>query len=401
MSHTTDDRATPPDAPQGFRPADPDPYAAAPHQGLILAGLETVMLPGRLYDVRCFEDYETEDGRCRNVYTWRSADPHRLAAAAYRFSLDGANCHLSLNPVIAGRYDFAFADHAPSRPGGRGAGTADIARRDWLLLDVEYDRPSETPTTDAEQAATLEVVRGVIETLAARGWGRPLLIDSGNGYHLRYRCDLPAEDDLLHKRVLRAAEAVANAGGVKVDQTVHNADRLARIAGTVNRKGAATVERPHRLCRLLDPGDGTVVPTELIEQFAATAPAVRPRAAGGRVPVAGPPRGGGGRMTARALDLFMAEHLPDADGPHPWVDGARRWVLPVCPWDLTHEDRAAFVVQFPGGGVQAGCHHDGCDGLGFRDLVELFVDDAGDDGTPPCIAAARARARRRGPRTSR
>ena len=376
MSQQTASRAIPPDAPPGFRPADPGPHAAAPHHGLILAGLMTVMLPGRLYDARFFHEVPGEDGPDLDIYTWRSADPHALAAEAYWASLHGANCYLSLNPVTPGEHDFAFADLVPNRPGGRGAGTKGIDRRDWLLFDVEFDRPTKTAATDAEQAATLAVVLKLIETLAARGWGRPVLIDSGNGYHLRYRCDLPADDGRLHERVLRAAAALMNAGGVKVDLSVHNADRIVRLVGTVNRKGDATAERPHRLCRLLDPGDGAIVPTPLIEEFAAAAPAVRPaaavRSAGGRPLTFGILRGGGGRMTAEQLDLFVAEHLPDADGPHPWADGARKWVLPVCPWNSEHDDRAAFVLQFPGGVVTAGCHHDGCAGRGWRDLVENF-----------------------------
>ena len=371
MSQQTTSRAIPPDAPDGFRPADSGPHAAAPHHGLILAGLMTAMLPGRLYDVRFFQEVPGKDGPDLDIYTWRAADPHDLAAEAYWASLHGANCYLSLNPVIPGPHGFAFADFAPNRPGGRGAGKKDIDRRDWLLFDVEFDRPTKTAATDAEQAATLAVVRELTETLAARGWGRPVLIDSGNGYHLRYRCDLAADDGRLHERVLRAAAALTNAGGVKVDLSVHNADRIVRVVGTVNRKGDATANRPHRLCRLLGPGDGAVVPTSLLEEFAATAPAAH-AATGCRPRAAGAPRGGGGRMTAEQLDLFVAEHLPDADGPHPWADGARKWVLPVCPWNTEHDDRAAFVLQFPGGGVTAGCHHDGCAGRGWRDLVENF-----------------------------
>ena len=99
-------------------------------------------------------------------------------------------------------------------------------------------------------------------------------------------------------------------------------------------------------------------------------------------------------MSPAELDEWMALRLPEAEGPRPWRDGARRWVLPVCPWNAEHDNDSAYVVQFAGGGVQAGCHHNGCSGRGWRDLVALFLPGAA-AGTPPCIAAAWARPRRR------
>jgi hypothetical protein len=47
-----------------------------------------------------------------------------------------------------------------------------------------------------------------------------------------------------------------------------------------------------------------------------------------------------------------------------------RWVLAVCPFDSSHTNGSAFVVQFASGAIAAGCLHNSCNGLGWRELRE-------------------------------
>lgn len=54
----------------------------------------------------------------------------------------------------------------------------------------------------------------------------------------------------------------------------------------------------------------------------------------------------------------------------PWA-GGRKWVLNPCPWNPEHTNRAAFIVQFGNGAIAAGCHHNGCQGRGWRELRDL------------------------------
>jgi hypothetical protein len=59
-------------------------------------------------------------------------------------------------------------------------------------------------------------------------------------------------------------------------------------------------------------------------------------------------------------------------GPHPWKQG-RKWIFSVCPWNPDHRNRSAFILQFPSGGIDASCHHNGCVGKDWpalRDMVE-------------------------------
>ncbi len=90
------------------------------------------------------------------------------------------------------------------------------------------------------------------------GWPEPILADSGNGAHLLYRIDLPANDDGLVKRVLEGLAFRFDDAEVRVDTTTHNPARIWKLYGTLAAKGDDTDERPHRLARL------TYVPEQLV-----------------------------------------------------------------------------------------------------------------------------------------
>ncbi len=72
-----------------------------------------------------------------------------------------------------------------------------ILRRRSLLVDVDPDRPSGISATNEEKEAAHKKAREIYDYLKARGWHRPVVADSGNGYHLVYRVDLPCDDGNL------------------------------------------------------------------------------------------------------------------------------------------------------------------------------------------------------------
>ncbi|MFH5804461.1 hypothetical protein [Alienimonas sp. DA493] len=382
-----------------FGPHASEPVAQHVYDAL---GLETET--GEIRELRCFRPLHDENGELvlgaggrpqTEKWRWRAADRYQLACHADEASALGFQVYRTLNPLQPEVLPNLPLDR-PDQPWGPSASANDVLRRTHLFVDVEAERPSGTSATDEEVDAARDLLDVLAVELRAAGWPWPLRRSSGNGCHGLYRVDLPADDGGLVERALAALAARHPGGPAKVDTTVADANRLIRLAGTVNRKGEATAERPHRLCTLNDPGDAVVVRTPLIAGLAAEAPTVVAgagqtvgRGAGGAV------RGGGGRPRTRAaLDRFMATFLPDADGPRPYRDGGRLWVLPVCPWNPLHDDRAAFVLQFAGGGVHAGCHHNGCSGRGWRDLERLFAPGGPSAPVPPSVARANARNRR-------
>ncbi len=197
----------------------------------------------------------------------------RLAQRALELEPRCKGVYVTLNPVN------------PALAGSRRATNLDdVVRRRWLMVDLDPVRPADVSSTDEEKRESFEVLERVREALRGRGWPDPVTADSGNGYHLLYRIDLPVNDGALVRRVLRALDREYSTARVKIDRTVFNPGRLVKLYGTVVRKGESTAERPHRqACVVQVPQELRVVPRELLEQVAARASS--PRAAQAARPV--------------------------------------------------------------------------------------------------------------------
>lgn len=143
------------------------------------------------------------------------------------------------------------------------AADAHIASRNWLLLDFDPPRPKDTNSTDGEKAAAHQQAERCRDELTAIGWPAPTVIDSGNGYHLRYHINLP-NDAAAHELVRSVLRSLAGRYSM-LDVTNHNAARVAKLPGTWARKGEGTAERPHRVSVLLSEGSGVVTEAQLRE----------------------------------------------------------------------------------------------------------------------------------------
>lgn len=177
-------------------------------------------------------------------------DLDEAVEAAYRLS-DG-QVYYSLNPIAVD---------------AKRASKGTVTRRRWLLGDIDPVRPADVSSTDAEKDAAGDVACRVTDYLMDHGWPAPLMIDSGNGWHLLYAVDLP-NDALSHqlcKAVLAHLGSIHDTDAAKVDPKTHDAARIAKLPGTLARKGVSTPERPHRMCRIAyEPDEIEIVPTDLI-----------------------------------------------------------------------------------------------------------------------------------------
>lgn len=141
------------------------------------------------------------------------------------------------------------------RPEGKkkiSATDKDTDRRRWLVVDVDPVRPANVSATDDEKAAARKVLDGIREDLNARGWPGPMVVDSGNGFHLWYPIGLPADDGGLVERTLKALAARHDTTAAKVDTSLFNASRIIKLPGTWARKGDSIPNRPHRMARVLE-----------------------------------------------------------------------------------------------------------------------------------------------------
>ncbi len=280
-------------------------------------------------------------------------DAAALVDAAQKVDGKARGVFVTLNPVDPAL--LARANNRVKKPDATSS-DSDITRRRWLMVDLDPTRPSGISSTDAEKSASEAVMKDVGRYLRTYGFANPVVADSGNGYHLLYRVDLLPEDGGLIKRCLEALAFRFDTDAVTIDQAVSNPARMTKLYGTLARKGDATGDRPHRRSRLMHvPQPLVAVDQELLEQL------------GDEQPMATVATAIVGEFN---VDDFLRRNGLAVGSAAPWRDG-RKWVLSTCPFDSTHTDGAAYVVQHASGAIAAGCHHNGCTGKSWADLRQI------------------------------
>lgn len=302
-------------------------------------------LPGRVVELRALK---VKGVRGKGVVSGYFDNVNDFVEAALKLNGKCEGVYATINelrPELLARAHNRLVEQ-PERTTQEG----DVARRVRLMIDIDPKRASGISSTDAELDVAKTLAKEVIDFLSGLGYPEPARCVSGNGIHVHYAIDLPVADEQLVKRCLSALAFRFNRSAVQIDQTVHSAAQLAKVYGTVARKGDALPERPHRQSRIKLPDGGLqVVPRDLLERLADSVPHVDTKV--GAKPIAE-----GDRLDVDAL-LSAAGVQVSKCGP--W-NGGTRWVLAVCPFNPDHADGAAFIVQLHTGGLAAGCKHNSC-----------------------------------------
>jgi hypothetical protein len=264
---------------------------------------------------------------------------------------------------------------------GQLAADKDVIRRRRLLIDVDPIRDPQVSATDQEKALALETTQKVRDYLREdTGWPDPVLLDSGNGYHLIYAINLPDDDAGLVKRVLAALAQRFDASQVKIDQAVYNPARICKLPGTLARKGDSTPDRPHRRAYLMEtPGRPEVVPRAKLELLAAEAPAPDPP------PHAGNGRAGSGEYQSRLMvDRWLAARgVGFRVKAEPDAKGRTVYVLKACPFDPGHGDPDSCIMQAGDGQLSARCLHNSCASRNWHDFKEAIGPPDPEHWDPP------------------
>ena len=251
------------------------------------------------------------------------------------------------------------------RPAGREPTTADsdIICRRWLLIDCDAKRASGIPSSEQEHTLALEKAQEIRKGFASMDWSEPYITDSGNGAQLMYRIDLPTDDNGLVQNVINSVAAVSS-DAVDIDISVFNPARIWRLPGTMNCKGDSTVERPHRLARILTtPDEIKVVSKEQLEKACTVS-----------VPAKNVVSVQNTLVSDFDLDTWINTHCTDISGPENWKDG-RKWVFDVCPFNSSHTNRSAVITQQGNGAISFKCHHNSCQGNDWKALRDMFEPD--------------------------
>jgi hypothetical protein len=208
--------------------------------------LRTITAPGDIIEIRALND----GGSASFLFT----DMRMAARVALKLNSEcGANVYYTVNPISPDSRT-ARSHHplnVPRLRGTRSASDDEIQRVAWYPIDIDPVRPSGTASTDAQLAEAHATMERLRTDRANAGWPEPIIICSGNGYHLLYKADGPIENSIDWRGALRALAARFDTPTVKIDPAVGNLSRILRLAGFYNRKGEATEERPHRLARAI------------------------------------------------------------------------------------------------------------------------------------------------------
>jgi len=175
------------------------------------------------------------------------------ALQQYAMSPKNPGIYFVLNP-----FDAELMARASNRFQERANDTTqdvDIKSRRWFFIDCDPKRKTGISSTEAEWEAAKAKAEAVREWLASElSFPAPVLCSSGNGFHLHYQIDLPADDESrdMVKNCLRALAAKFDDEAVTIDTKVFNAARICKLYGTMARKGDHTDHRPHRMSQILE-----------------------------------------------------------------------------------------------------------------------------------------------------
>jgi hypothetical protein len=172
-------------------------------------------------------------------------DQCKVAFEQYALKLNslGFNIYTVMNPV---RADF-------NGPGA--AKDQDIYCRDLLLIDIDRVGDTSVPASQTELDAAKALARKVSGEMTERGWGPPITVMSGNGYHLYYvlvGIDNTPDSEAMVRGTLTRLAAAFNNDIVGIDITVYNASRITKVPGTIMRKGIESEDRLYRMAVVCD-----------------------------------------------------------------------------------------------------------------------------------------------------
>jgi hypothetical protein len=325
--------------------------------------VEILFSPGDVVELRTFKDGATFSGYFDNL--------EGLVEAAAKHDGRGHDVYITLNklPEEIGSRRYNRVD----RMKGRDASTSDkdVERRTYFFIDADCERVSGISSTDEEKYKSREKVLEIRDYLNGQGWPEPIVCDSGNGYHLLYAVDLPADQTGLElvAGVLEALDFKFSDDAVKVDTTTKNAARITKFYGTTAKKGDDLPQRPHRPSKILKaPEPLETVSREQLARMAAMKPE-EPRKF--RV------YSGGTGSKPFDLEDWISRYAVPVKRAGPWKNGGWRYILEECPWN-GHADNSAYIVRQPTGEIGAGCHHDSCEGLKWPEMREFYEPGAYD-----------------------
>ena len=246
----------------------------------------------------------------------------------------------------------------------------DVTTRRFVLLDFDPERTAGVNANDEEVKRAEKVMRDVYRYLRDQGFSAPVVAFSGNGYHLYYKINLPNTDEntALVERFIKTLDMMfGDESSVKVDASVYNASRIAKIIGTQSYKGRSTKDRPQRVSYFVHvPDKFEETGIEYIRKVASEYPEIEAPSRENNY--------SGGRFD---IEAFIQEHRIEITRRVKFA-GGEKLILAECPFNPNHKapDSAIFVLD--SGAIGFKCLHASCANMTWRD-VRLHFDPSAYD----------------------
>ncbi len=278
--------------------------------------------PDHTYEIRALHP-----GAVSRLVSLRDVD--HLVDVVADLSVTHRSIYYTLNPVF------------PEIGDGKSASAKDVVSRRLILIDIDPVKSiSDESASDEERQAAIDLGIKVVQWLQSIGWPNPIVIDSGNGVHLLYRIELPnnAGSRVAVKGLLYALAAAFDNAKAKIDKSVHDASRVAKLPGTWSQKGTDQPgRRPHRLSRIMSvPEVEEVVTAAQIESARAQLQAIARGSSSVEPPTIGTTPGGCFKVVATDVD-HRSRYIAEA------LEGETRAILSAGPGTRNETlNRAAF-----------------------------------------------------------
>lgn len=278
------------------------------------------------------------------------------------------NIYFTLNVLKPGVEDKSQHGFISTRPKSTTSDN-DIVAREWCLIDIDVERPSDTNSTDAEKELAKAVVNNVYKFLRDEGFEQPVVCDSANGYHLLLKQAMVSNDTNTEtmKRFLQVLDMYFSTDKVKIDKSTYNPSRVCKLYGVTSRKGFDSPTRPQRESMILQvPQIVKPTPNEYFEKVASYLPQPEKR-----------DRTNNYGVGSFDLDDFLMRHAIAVRNIVETKDYTK-YVLEKCPFNSSHTAPDSAVFKMRDGSFGFKCLHNSDRDLTFRDFRLHFEPDAYD-----------------------
>lgn len=306
------------------------------------------------------------DNAYKRTYSGYFTDVNTLLNEIRKY--DNCNIYFTLNAINPACYDREQHDRIVTKPKSTTSDN-DIVGRDWILIDIDTKKPSGTNSTDEEKEMAKEVVNNVFKFLRDEGFEKPVVCDSGNGFHLLYKIAMKNsnENTTICKEFLQVLDMLFSNPNVEIDCTTHNASRVCKLYGTFSRKGSNTKKRPQRESKILRiPDEIKITPNEYFAKVAAMLP--KPEQ---------PSKSNYYSNEKFDLEAFLNKHHI-AVRNIVRTSSFTKYILDECPFNSSHRAPDSAIFEMSNGGLGFKCLHSSCSQYTWKDFRLKFEPDAYD-----------------------